>query len=140
MPNLNDTTRKTETLVMECLCLFIITPSGVRTFFASGCHCNNTRDTQEHIPLTGFMKKTQYNALNIKTVAKQVWLYFIRGTTTNLQIALEKKNSYLNQATRKKYHIFLPPKNPEIENLKPPKSFDHSCHLKPGDTPPGLAC
>ena len=30
--------------------------------------------------LTSFMKKTQCNALNIKTVAKQVWCYFIRGT------------------------------------------------------------
>ena len=48
-----------------------ITPSGVRTFFASGGHCNNTRDTQEHILLTGFMKKMQYNALNIKTVANK---------------------------------------------------------------------
>ena len=30
--------------------------------------------------LTGFMKNMQCNALNIKTVAKQVWFYFIRGT------------------------------------------------------------
>ena len=34
---LNDVTRKIETLVMECLCLFMfITPSGVNTFFTSG--------------------------------------------------------------------------------------------------------
>ena len=52
---LNDTTRKTETLVMEvCVCLSI-TSSGVRTFFAYGGHCNNVRDTQEHILLTGFI-------------------------------------------------------------------------------------
>ena len=42
------------------------------------------------------MKKMQYNVLNIKTVAKHVGFYFIRGTTrpgyagtiTNLQIVL----------------------------------------------------
>ena len=42
------------------------------------------------------MKQMQCDALNIKTAAKQVWLYFIRratrlgyaGTTTNLQIIL----------------------------------------------------
>ena len=84
---------------MECLCFCVclsITSSGVRNFFASGGHCNNTRDTQEHILLTGFMKKMQYNVLNIKTVAKHVGFYFIRGTTrpgyagtiTNLQIVL----------------------------------------------------
>ena len=50
--------------------------------------------------------------LNIKTAAKQVWLYFIRrttrpgyaGTATNLQIVLNtKKNPYMyfDQATKK---------------------------------------
>ena len=34
---------------MECLCSFVFTPSGVRTFSASGGHCNNTQDTQEHV-------------------------------------------------------------------------------------------
>ena len=42
------------------------------------------------------MKRVQCNALNIKTTAKQVWLYFIRrttrpgyaGNTTNLQMLL----------------------------------------------------
>ena len=52
----------------------------------------------------------QCNALNIKTAAKQVWLYFIRrttrpgyaSTTMNLQIVLNnQKNPYLNQATQK---------------------------------------
>ena len=37
----HDKTRKIKALVL----------SGVRTFFASGGHCNNTRDTQEHILL-----------------------------------------------------------------------------------------
>ena len=31
--------------------------------------------------LTSFMKKMQCNALNVKTVTKQVWFYFIYGTT-----------------------------------------------------------
>ena len=39
-----------------------------------------TIDTILIILLTDFMKKMQCNALNIKTVAKQVWFYFIRGT------------------------------------------------------------
>ena len=50
--------------------------------------------------LTGFMKKMQCNALNIKTVTKQVWFYFIWGfmrpgyvgTITNLQIVLNTQN------------------------------------------------
>ena len=67
------------------------------------------RDTLQTIDMigcivTGFMKKMQYNTLNIKSVAKQVWFYFLRGTTrpgyagtiTNLQIV-----PYLNQATQK---------------------------------------
>ena len=45
-----------------------------------------SRDTLQTIDmidciLTGFMKKMQCNVLNIKTAAKQVWVYFIRGTT-----------------------------------------------------------
>ena len=51
---------------MEGFCYLFIAPSGVRTFFASGGHCNNARDTQEHIT----------------TVEKQFWFYFIRA---NLQ-------------------------------------------------------
>ena len=56
------------------------------------------------------MKQMQCNALNIKTAAKHVWLYFIHrttqpgyaGSTTNLQIVLNtQKNPYLNQATQK---------------------------------------
>ena len=46
---------------MEGFCSLFITPSGVRTFFASGGHCNNARDTQEHI----------------NTVEKQVCFQFI---------------------------------------------------------------
>ena len=50
--------------------------------------------------LTGFVKKMQCNALNIKTVTKQVSFYFIWGfmwpgymdTITNLQIVLNTKN------------------------------------------------
>ena len=60
-----------------------------------------------------------------------IWLYFSRrttqpgyaGTTMNLQIILNtQKNPYLNQATGKNTcPIFLPPKNPRIENSKPQK-------------------
>ena len=51
---------------MEGFCYLFITPSEVRTFLVSGGHCNNARDTQEHI----------------ERVEKQVWFYFIRA---NLQ-------------------------------------------------------
>ena len=86
----------------------------------------------------------QCNALNIKTVAKQVWFYFIRGTTrpgyagANPQIVLNTpKNPYLNQATQKNTcQTFPTQKNPEIENFKPQKPFDHPCHLKSGVQPP----
>ena len=67
------------------------------------------------------MNQMQCNVLNIKTAAKQVWLYFIptttrpgyAGTTTNLQIVLNtQKNPYLNQATQKNTcQIFLPKKS-----------------------------
>ena len=66
-----------------CVWLFT-TPSGVRTFFTSGGCCNKTRDTQEHILLTGFMKKIQRNVLNTtvtKQHLKQVWFYIICRTT-----------------------------------------------------------
>ena len=53
--------------------------------------------------------KMQCNALNIKTVAKQVWFYFIRGTTRlgyagkNLQIVLNTpKKSLLKPSYPKK--------------------------------------
>ena len=89
----------------------------------------------------------QCNALNVRTTAKQVWLYFIHrttrleyaGSTTNLQIAFNAhKNPYLNprlnQTTQKVLaKIFQPKKIPEskISNLKK-KSFDHPRHLKSG--------
>ena len=57
----------------------------VQTQETGGGHCNNTRDTQKHILSTGVMIKMQCNALNIKTVAKKVWLYLfaeLRGRGT----------------------------------------------------------
>ena len=82
------------------------------------------------------MRKMQYNALNIKSVAKQVWFYFLRGTTrpgyavtiTNLQIVLHTPNPYLNQTTprppqknacQKKSlgQKFQIPKNPSINHV-----------------------
>ena len=88
-----------------------IRPSGVRTFSLSGGHCNNTRDTQEHI----------------KTVAKQVWFYFIRwpmqpgyaGTITNLQIVLTIQIKLPQKILAK---IFLPIKirKSKISNSKNP--------------------
>ena len=80
---------------------------------------------------------------NIKTAAKQVWLYFIGrttqpgyfGTTTNLQIVLNTpKNPYLNQGTQKKIVKIFPPKKIQKSKISnPKKSFDHPHHLKPGD-------
>ena len=90
------------------------------------------RDTLQTIDMigcivTGFMKKMQYNALNIKPVAKQVWFYFLRGTTrleyagtiTNLQIV-----PYLNHATQKntcqkksRNQKFQTQKNPSINHV-----------------------
>ena len=71
------------------------------------------------------------DVLNIKTVTKQVWFYFIcrttrlryMGTIMNLQIVLNTpKNLYLNQATPKKTcQNFSTPQNPEIINFKPKK-------------------
>ena len=61
------------------------------------------------------------------------------GTTTNLQIVLEtQRNPYLNQATQKKYfQIFLPKKNPRIENFKPKKILRSSPSLEIRSTPLG---
>ena len=78
--------------------------------------------------LIGILTKMQRNALNIKTVTKQVWFYFIRGTTctrpgyartiTNLQIVLilntPPKSLLTHQATQKILaKIFLPEKVPK---------------------------
>ena len=90
------------------------------------------------------MKKMQYNALNIKSVAKQVWFYFLRGTTrpgyavtiTNLQIVLNTPNPYLNQATpppKKKNACQKKIPKSKISNSK--KSFDQPCQLKSGLPP-----
>ena len=91
----------------------------------------------------------EYNVLNIKTVAKQVGFYFIRGTTrpgygrtiTNLQIVLNtppKKSRYPKKYLPK---FSLPKKIPKSK-IQPPKnpSIFLPCHLKPGVTLPGLAC
>ena len=68
--------------------------------------------------LTGFIKQMQCNELNIKTAAKQVWLFFIRkttrpgrGTTTNPQTVLD---------TQQILARFSYPKNPKIENFNSP--------------------
>ena len=60
----------------------------------------------------------QCNELNIKTAAKQVWLFFIRkttrpgrGTTRNPQTVLD---------TQQILARFSYPKNPKIENFNPP--------------------
>ena len=81
------------------------------------------------------MKKMQCKALNIKVVTKQLWFYFICGTTqlgyagtiTNLQIVLEtQKNPYLNQATCTKKNTCLPKEilqsslSLEIQSTPPP--------------------
>ena len=83
-------------------------------------------------------KKSHAEFPNHKTVQKaeavveQVCFYFIRRTTRpgvrrnyhDLQIVLNTpKKSLLNQVTQKMpAKIFLPPKNPQMENLKPPKN------------------
>ena len=82
--------------------------------------------------------------LNIKTVAKQVWFCFIRGTTqlgymetiTNLQIVLNTpKNLYLNQATQKNRQNSPTQKHPEIKNFKPQKILRSSLSLEIQSTP-----
>ena len=50
------------------------------------------------------MKQMQWNALNIKTTAKQVWLYFQRGTTTNLQMVLNTPKKSLLKSPLKSSH------------------------------------
>ena len=84
------------------------------------------------------MKQMQCNALNVKTTAKQVWLYFIRrttrpgyaGATNNIQIVSKTKkrylNHHLNQATRTKLLAW----NGKFQTRK--KSFDHPRQLKSG--------
>lgn len=91
----------------------------------------------------------QCNASNIKTTAKQVWLYFTcrttqpgyEGTTKNLQIDLNTpKNPYLNphlnQAIQKNTcRNFLPKKI--LESKIPPKNPLIIPSLEIQSTPPG---
>ena len=94
--------------------------------------------------LTGFMKKMQCNALNIKTVAKQVWFYFIHGTTrpgyagTNLQIVLNTpKNPYLNQATQKNTcQNFPTQKKSRNRKFQAPQTLRSSLSLEVRSTTP----
>ena len=61
----------------------------------------------------------QCNALNIKTVTEQVWLYFICGTMWPRYMG----NPYLYQATQKNTcPNFHTQKNPEIEIFKTQKN------------------
>ena len=76
------------------------------------------RNQKKPCILTGFIKQMQCNELNIKTAAKQVWLFFIRkttrpgrGTTTNPQTVLD---------TQQILARFSYPKNPKIENFNSP--------------------
>ena len=109
-------------------------------------------DGDESLGLPTKPKKSLDQKLNIKTSATQVWLYFIHrttwpgyaGTTMNLHIVNilnTPKNLYLQckSSHPKKYLLNFPtPKNPGIENFKPPpKFFDHPRHLK-SRVPPGL--
>ena len=85
--------------------------------------------------LIGILTKMQRNALNIKTVTKQVWFYFIRGTTctrpgyartiTNLQIVLilnTPQNPCLLIKLPKKYLTkFSYPKKSRNRKFKPKK-------------------
>ena len=62
------------------------------------------------------------------------------GTVMNVQIVLLNtlKSPSLKQATPKNtYQNFPTPKDPEIKNLNPKKSFDLPCHLKSGILPLG---
>ena len=57
---------------MECyICLFI-TPSGVRTFFASGGDCDNTQDTQEHMLLQQLITSCRMTTLSKTTIGKNI--------------------------------------------------------------------
>ena len=86
------------------------------------------------------MKKMRYNALNIKTVAKQVWFYFIRGTTRPGYAGIITKNPYLNQATRKNTcQNFPTQKTAEIENFKPKKIHRSSLSLETRSHSPGTS-
>ena len=106
--------------------------------------------------LIGALTKMQRNALNIKTVTKQVWFYFIRGTTctrpgyagtiTNLQIVLilnTPQNPCLLIKLPKKYlPKFSYPKksrNRKFQTKKILRPLYPPCHLKSGvpSPPPG---
>ena len=83
--------------------------------------------------LTGFIKQMQCNELNIKTAAKQVWLFFIRktarpgrGTTTNPQTVLD---------TQQILARFSYPKNPQTQNLPPPPPPKKKKTLRPSPSP-----
>ena len=94
----------------------------------------------------------QCNTLNIKTTAKQVWLYFIprttrpryAGTTTNLQIVLntpqtsQLKSPLKSSRTKKYLPNFPTQKNPVIENSKPKNIFQSppSIEIQIQSTPP----
>ena len=82
------------------------------------------------------MKQMQRNALNIKTAAKQVWLYFIRRTTqpgeedtiTNVQIVLKTQKSLL-QATPKKFSF---PEKSRDRKFRTQKYLDRPLTWNPG--------
>ena len=84
------------------------------------------------------------NELNIKTNAKQVWLYFIcrtmrpgyMGTTTNLQIVLNTQECpYLNSSHTKNTSYPQKSRNRKFQTQKillSSPSISDPCHLKSG--------
>ena len=87
---------------------------------------------------TGFMKQMQCNALNIKTTAKQVWLYF-HGHYHESSDCFEYPKKPLNRATqRNTCQIFLPKKIPESKISNPKKILQSSPSLEIWSTTLGV--
>ena len=74
------------------------------------------------------MKQMQCNALNIKTTAKQVWLYF-RGHYH------ESSDCFEIKPHKNTCQIFVPQKHPRIENFKNKKILRSSPSLEIRSTP-----
>ena len=80
------------------------------------------------------MKKMQCNALNIKTVAKQVWFYFIRGTKRSGYAGII--SDIISSYPKKYLPKFSYPKKSRNRKFQTPQNFWTYIHTKPPQKSP----
>ena len=129
-------TQKIETLVMECLCLFIHLTIWSKILFHIWWSLSQHARHSRTYSVTCFMNYRML--LYLRNYAARIHRNCHKSSDC---FAEYPKKSLLKSSYPKKYMPNFPTqKDPEIRNLNPKKSFDLLCHLKSGVLPLGQGC